>query len=151
MGLKVNLGCGNDIILGYDNIDANPQSNIVKKMDFSRLEYADGSIEEIRAANIIQHIPIQYFEQIMKHWYDKLSDGGILNILSIDLNILCESFVQSQVSIDQFNYYLYSSQCPIPYLSSYTIDYVVKSCDAVGFTIDSISRQGYSFNIKAIK
>jgi len=151
VGLKVNLGCGDDIVLGYDNIDINPKSPTVTKMDFSNLSYADNSVEELRANNIIQHIPIQFFDQIIRHWHSKLHPGGELSISSPNIDTLVNAIMTSQIKLDEFNFYLYSSQCGVPYLSTYSLDYVVNALESVGFVVTSKSHWGYSFLVKATK
>ena len=58
ISVKINLGCGKDIRLGYTNIDILGGENVtrgdVRNLDTCGI--ADGSVDEILAIDVIQYI-----------------------------------------------------------------------------------------------
>ena len=78
--MKLNLGCGDDILPDYDNIDMYDfrsdkviQSNIVTLPD-----YLDDSVDEILATAVIEHLTIKDFDDAIRRWFQILKPGGFV-------------------------------------------------------------------------
>ena len=78
--LKLNLGAGVDdngninVIPGFIPIDRHIGGEVYP------LDYADGSVDEIRASHVLEHFAQNEVQAVLKHWADKLKPGGILKI-----------------------------------------------------------------------
>ena len=78
--MKLDLGCGTTRIEGYTPWDWSTNN------DVQFLPFADGSIEEIRASHVLEHIERPYLLEVVQHWVDKLQPGGILRIAVPDFD-----------------------------------------------------------------
>ena len=77
--MLLNLGCGDDIRQGYDNIDIRDLPGVIQA-DVRNLPYKPESIDEIRAADIYEHIPFAESQQLLNHWVSLLKPKGKLII-----------------------------------------------------------------------
>lgn len=85
--MKLNVGCGNDLLDDYINIDIRDLTyNIGQKCfimaDIENLPFDNGTIEEIRAIDVLEHVSYHKTKKILKHWVDLLIPNGILLIQS---------------------------------------------------------------------
>jgi spore maturation protein CgeB/predicted SAM-dependent methyltransferase len=77
--LKLHLGCGNNLLPGYVNIDKyNRQGD--RLMDAGQLDYTDGSVSEILTSHMIEHVPLSEFQAMLLQWKRVLRPGGRLTI-----------------------------------------------------------------------
>lgn len=87
--LKLNLGCGKDIKEGYTNLDIDPISDKVLKQDVENLkDFADNSVSEILAFDIIEHFPLRKINPIIKEWCRVIHPGGKLVIQTPDIEVV---------------------------------------------------------------
>lgn len=87
--MKINLGCGNDIQRGYINIDTRSIEGVDLICNIEDLPYTNNTIDEIRAIDVIEHIPWAKQQELFKYYYSLLKKGGFLHIQVPDLdNIL---------------------------------------------------------------
>lgn len=77
--MKLNLGCGNYILGGFDNIDEKPLNGVNTVSKIENLIQADNSVSEIYAGHIFEHLKDPLNE--LKRWYRWLEVGGILWIV----------------------------------------------------------------------
>ena len=84
--MKLNIGCGQDKLDGYVNIDIREEIEPDMVMDIRYLEkIKDESCEEILASHVIEHFPIWAEANIVKLWKTKLKIGGQLIVRCPDL------------------------------------------------------------------
>lgn len=77
--LKLHLGCGSNLLEGYVNIDKYyPHADRV--MDVVKLDYPDGSVEEIFTSHMIEHVPLSDFLLMLREWKRVLKSNGRLVI-----------------------------------------------------------------------
>lgn len=80
--MRVNLGCGTDIRPGCVNVDrvALPGVDVVLDLDAGRWPWEDGSVREIVAQDVFEHVadPVLF----MTECHRVLEDGGPLQIKS---------------------------------------------------------------------
>ena len=78
--MKVNLGAGDCLIEGYDNLDAKTGDCIYP---LSRT-----NLEEIRASHILEHFGQEESYDVLVNWTTCLADGGVLKIAVPDFDEL---------------------------------------------------------------
>lgn len=72
---KINLGCGNDILKGFENYDLYPLNDNVKKIDLNKLPlpFESNSIDEICLSQVLEHLTVHPYDfinecyRILKH------------------------------------------------------------------------------------
>jgi SAM-dependent methyltransferase len=80
-GVKLNLGCGNEILDGYINIDRyNNTGNVDLSCDLGALPFPDGSVDEIYTSHVFEHIEINDIYGVMSEWRRVLRDKGRLKM-----------------------------------------------------------------------
>lgn len=129
--MKINLGCGKDIRLGYTNIDILGGENVtrgdVRNLDTCGI--ADGSVDEILAIDVIQYIKFKDIGATIQGWFKKLAPGGTLHLESIDYNILGNFLSYDYVTVDQLNNLLYGED---KVLGIYNLVGIESFCKSLG-------------------
>lgn len=75
--LKLNLGCGEKILEGYENIDIRPLPGVIQA-DVRNLSYSENSIDEILAIDVLEHLSHHETVATLIHWMSLLKPGGKL-------------------------------------------------------------------------
>ncbi len=85
--MKLHLGCGQNYLEGYTNIDFplsehNVQQKSVadKYADLTKLRYKKLSIEEVRLHHVFEHFPRHIACGLVASWNSWLENGGTLHI-----------------------------------------------------------------------
>lgn len=71
--LRLNLGCANHIMAGWQNVDITPGDGVTVADLRERWPWADGSVHEILAADVIEHLPDKI--HTMNEMWRVLADG----------------------------------------------------------------------------
>ena len=77
--MKLNLGCGTKKLKGYENIDINPNVNPDTLYDIANdglKAWGDNSVDEIRAFDFLEHIPLGKTIFVIEEIWRVLKDGG---------------------------------------------------------------------------
>jgi len=85
--MKLNLGCGDNKIDGYENLDRKLGSEV-----FPLIAYPENSIDEIRASHILEHFERRKTADVLKDWVYRLKPNGILKIAVPDFGKIAESY-----------------------------------------------------------
>jgi len=92
--LKLNLGAGEVPLDGYENLD------IKGGTDVRNLSaYADGSVDEVRASHVLEHISFHETDKVLAEWVRVLKPGGRLRIAVPDA-LLCMKGILGTVEGD---------------------------------------------------
>jgi hypothetical protein len=84
MGLKLHVGCGSDIKLGYINVDEfNPDADL--KMSIQELNFEADSVERIEGYMVLEHLSRQDALAFVRNAYRMLQVGGVLVLECPDL------------------------------------------------------------------
>ncbi|MBU0568882.1 methyltransferase domain-containing protein [bacterium] len=78
--LKLHLGCGNNKMGGYVNIDLHSPVADVQHDLTQPLPYGDNSIDEITSIHLIEHFTRAEWQRIKKDWVRVLKVGGLMII-----------------------------------------------------------------------
>lgn len=90
----LNLGCGNDIQQGYHNIDTRDLPDTIK-LDVRDLPYEKGSVDEIRAMDIYEHISFNESQALLNHWVSLLKPNCKLIITAPSIEVLSRRILTS--------------------------------------------------------
>ena len=107
--LKLHLGCGNQHINGYINIDCRRTKATDLICDISKLPYKDNTVSVIINCHLIEHIPVclmaniesscgEKYESIIeliKEWRRVLRTDGILIIEAPDFDEIVKEYVKA--------------------------------------------------------
>ena len=76
--IKLNLGCANKKKDGYVNIDIDPKCNPDLVLDLSKnaLPFQDNSVDEVRAFDFLEHIPLGKTIFVVDEIWRALKPGG---------------------------------------------------------------------------
>lgn len=77
--LKLHLGCGNNHLKGYFNVDLDSEHNpdVVLNLDNDWTMFHNNSVDEIKCHFVLEHIDWRHF---FKEAYRVLKPGGILDV-----------------------------------------------------------------------
>lgn len=100
--MKLNLGCGRDLLPGYLNIDIIEPEQLPPDVSFQRSSCTDlswtvdGGASLIRAKDIIDHVPWRELNDTLLEWRRVLSPGGELHILNVpDFEAMASAYLES--------------------------------------------------------
>lgn len=98
--MKLHLGCGTNILEGFLNVDVVAQDPKVFESDVRNLENiaAEGTVSEIYACHVLEHVPRAFQIQVLQHWCSRLKPGGVCRISVPDFNYLINQYLQALVA-----------------------------------------------------
>lgn len=103
--IKLNLGCGTDLRIGYINVDIRSDVGADLVHDITRqFPYSDGVADEIVARDVIEHLTLSQQEQLFTELHRLLISGGNLHLRVPDIDDIFERFSQDP---DTRNLFLY--------------------------------------------
>lgn len=106
--VRLNLGCGDDLKRGYINIDLHASSDFVTRMDFRALNFADSSVDEIYAKDILAHVGLPDAMTCLANWARILRPGGKLTVQTPCLTLMIEGLASGHLGLEQINYFLFA-------------------------------------------
>jgi predicted SAM-dependent methyltransferase len=106
--IMLNVGCGEDYKIGYINIDINEATYADKHMDITKLEYSDGTVDEIFARSVLEHF--RESASVLKEWYRVLKSGGFLHVIVPNIEYWASAYVNNRITDEEFIWRMYGSQ-----------------------------------------
>ncbi len=156
--MKINLGCGNDVRIGYMNIDRFQANQVppetYKQGDISSLDWLteDGTVEEMVALDCIEYLPYETIKPALANWCQKLIDGGVLKILVPDCFAVAKAFSQGQLSLDEYLQITFGSQNENDKrLSAIDAITLIDILQEIGMTVSLKRYDGIAIYIEVIK
>lgn len=151
MGLKLNLGCGQDVRINYINIDKIKTHDAVVVQDFRNLSnISEGSIEDIVANHVLQFIEIEQIGNVMNQWCSKLQKGGSIYFESPDATMIGTVMSYNNASIADINKIFYSKQPDVP-VGIYNLSTIQQILKQMGMEITEKGYNGTNFYIRATR
>ena len=85
-GLKLHLGCGNNKLKGFENLD--------KKFgdDITKLDLADKTVDLIYASHVLEYFDRDESLGVLKEWYRVLNIGGKIYLSVPDFSKISENY-----------------------------------------------------------
>lgn len=90
--IKLNLGCGDDYMEGWINVDAFNKNRVDADFDITDIPYNDNTVDEIKAFHIIEHFPWTQANRNIREWHRVLKPGGRLWLETPDFAASCKEF-----------------------------------------------------------
>lgn len=88
--VRLNIGAGESRIDGFTAIDRKAGGEAFP------LDYADGSIDEIRASHILEHFSHRQASEVLTHWAAKLKPGGRLRVAVPNFKWIAEQYIAGE-------------------------------------------------------
>lgn len=138
--MKLNLGCGDQIMEGYINCDLYDKKADVK-CDVKQLPFDDNSADYIYiyASHIIEHFDFYEGHEVLKEWYRVLKPNGTIYIETPDMMAICLKFISCP--IDE-QYQLYPQFFATPWVDGQTHKFL--------YTENQLGNTLFSLNYKNI-
>lgn len=108
---KIHIGCGHINLAGWINIDARhmPHVHIVSN-DVELNEFSDSSIGEIYLSHMLEHIPFNEVDILLRKFYQKLASNGVLRISVPSFESIIKIYISNECNIETIKYALMGGQ-----------------------------------------
>jgi len=121
--MKLNLGCGSEILPGFINVDGRNLPGIDKVSDIRDLSWVkNDSCEVVRMSHIIEHFKESEIINILKECFRILENQGILEIYCPDAKKIAADYVEEKIDCGEFSRLLFGNQDYIENLHKEAID-----------------------------
>lgn len=108
--MKINLGCGSDILKGWENVDIRAGDGVDVVCNVSALPFDDNSVERIYASDVLEHIMYAQVPTALKEWYRVLMHRGTLTIKVPSLSTIAMNYVRHELDTKEFVRLVYGGQ-----------------------------------------
>lgn len=99
--MKLEIGSGINPQTGYIHLDCNkdfPDVDIVCDITKERIPVPDGTVTEILANHVIEHIPWRLLPFVISEWSRVCSSGGNIVIRTPDLEFICRKYLAGEMT-----------------------------------------------------
>lgn len=94
--IKLNVGGGGVNFPGFLSVDLHDKrAHII--MDITKLDFDDGTVQEILASHVFEHLNPYHAVDILKEWLRVLKPGGKLAMEMPNLEELCKKFINADM------------------------------------------------------
>ena len=91
--LRVNIGCGPNALAGWINLDAARGERIDVVWDLRRgMPFADDSCAAVFGEHVIEHVPRESAEKLLRECLRALKPGGVLRLSTPDAGLYLRSY-----------------------------------------------------------
>jgi hypothetical protein len=107
--IYLNLGCGQDVLEGFINVDKYQKDPKIHNYDFFKLPYEDNSVDLIYCCHALEHLPIRHAKLAIKEWSRVLKNKtGFLYLEIPDLEIILHKLLDNTISNDLYDWLIYT-------------------------------------------
>lgn len=152
--VRLNIGAGGTEIPGYTPFD------IKDGFDASQpLPFEDGSVDEIYASHVLEHIPYTQTVPVLREWARVLKPNGIMRIAVPDMDKLCrERTIENRWLVDRVIYGGRTDQHDV-HVAGFDADTLANAMHAAGIGhvqpfepfAEDCSRHQFSLNLEGRK
>lgn len=138
--MKLNIGCGYNRLDGWVNLDSSPESAADRLMPAHDLAFKDGSAEEIKALQLIEHLGFFKAKYFLAECWRVLAPGGRLLLETPHIEKTFGLFLAGDVKAREAALgWVYGSETPgMNHLYCFPKDLLAELLAEAGFTPDNI-------------
>jgi len=128
--MRLNLGCGHQLLAGYVNVDAYAKEADV--LGFIHLLHFE-DVDEVLMSHVLEHISWRHVDVTLSHVHGWMRPGGLLRVEVPDMNLITREAMRNEDWIR----YLYGSQEHEGEIhrNGFTLTSLSKAVTEAGFTI----------------
>lgn len=102
--MKLNLGCGDNLLDGYINVDKYDKAADVQA-DITELPFEDNSVDKVVAYQVIEHVPYNLNDKLFAEIYRVLKPAGTAILETPDIDVVAVKILQEGIT-DQWRHNL---------------------------------------------
>lgn len=91
--VRLNLGCNWYTLEGFTNIDIDPTYHPDLVADVRNLPYEPGTVDEIYAGHLLEHLDWDEGQAALRHWHSILKTGGQIMFTVPDFDYLAKAYL----------------------------------------------------------
>ncbi len=110
MKKQLNVGCGEQILPNYINVDIRKLDGVDIICDVKFLPFKGGTFEKLWASDVLEHNPRLDIEDILKEWRRVLKKGGILSLKVPNLKTIASNYIRGLIDCAEFSRLIYGNQ-----------------------------------------
>ena len=148
MAYRLNIGCGEYLLEGYENVDENPDLPCSAHYHAPPIPREDGSVDEIWACHVLEHLDYHEGAELLRECYRVLAPGGGIGVVVPDTREIMRQYLAGapicvEIPTDHWRNvsdldevcvaFLYSPVQTSPHRWSYDRDTLARAMAAVGF------------------
>ncbi|MEK6884519.1 MAG: class I SAM-dependent methyltransferase [Nanoarchaeota archaeon] len=113
--IRLNCGCGADLLENYVNIDRHSREEIEKRygwklpknidiqnLDIFNLPYGDGTVDEVLCLGFLEHLSFEEEGRFLKEVKRVLKKDGIFHFTVPDFDNLCRQWLEAKDDFKEF-------------------------------------------------
>jgi predicted SAM-dependent methyltransferase len=108
--IMLHLGSQGVVLEGFDNLDAQPQSDKEILCDVRQLPYQNETVDMIMAIDLLQVYSHRETDAVLKEWARVLKKGGTLILSVPDLKRILNDYYNGNSTISEVNNYIFGKQ-----------------------------------------
>lgn len=91
--IRLNLGCGPYSLADFVNVDQDQELHPDLVADVRNLPYGSGTVDEIYAGHLLEHLDWDEGMAALRHWYSLLKIGGKIMLTTPDFDYLAKAYL----------------------------------------------------------
>ena len=108
--MKLHIGCGKKYLLGYKHLDVIDYDHVDYVCDARHLKpIADGSVSEIYACHILEHVERSEVLDVLHEWNRVLKIGGVIRVAVPNFESVVNEYIENR-DLQCFQGLLYGGQ-----------------------------------------
>jgi glycogen(starch) synthase len=109
--LRLNLGCGENPLADYINVDRRTMPGVNIIADVRNLGIAAGTVQEIASSHLIEHFRSHHFAKVvLPYWKSLLRPDGLLRIVCPNWEAMLAQLAEGRMSLADFHTVTFGGQ-----------------------------------------
>jgi hypothetical protein len=104
----LNLGCGNDIRFGFENVDASPLHIDVSPLDIQNAKFERNYYDLIVLRDVLEHLAFPIALQVLRNCLESISPDGKICLQTTSTDSLLNYFRAGRIDITALNYLIFA-------------------------------------------
>jgi predicted SAM-dependent methyltransferase len=135
-GIRLNLGCGRFHLPGFVNVDQFEQLEPDLVADVLALPYQPGTVDEIYAGHLLEHLTYDQGQQALAYWRSLLRPGGVIRVTVPDFDVIAAKHLRAPTADSM------RELCDL-YLYSYVQESLHRYTYNAALLVEALARAGF--------